>query len=211
MLLYKDIQEFIKTIDLSDIDNKRITLLKELASYIDNEQNIFTNLIFICTHNSRRSILAQVWAQTFASYFNLKEINCYSGGTEATEVYAKIVETLSETGFKTKIISKEKNPVSLIKYSDNMPPIVVFSKKYNHLFNPQNAFCAIMTCSDADSNCPVVVGAKNRISLTYEDPKIFDATDLKTKKYYERNLQIAKEMYFVFSQISSIRIKKAKK
>ncbi len=31
-----------------------------------------TNLIFICTHNSRRSHLAQIWAQIASNYYNLK-------------------------------------------------------------------------------------------------------------------------------------------
>jgi arsenate reductase len=33
-----------------------------------------------------------------------------------------------------------------------------------------------MTCSEADKNCPIVLGALDRISLPYNDPKEADGT-----------------------------------
>ena len=58
-----------------------------------------------------------------------------------------------------------------------------------------------MTCSHADENCPLIPGAEKKISLMYEDPKLFDRTILEKEKYRERSLQIATEMKYVFSKI----------
>jgi hypothetical protein len=41
-------------------------------------------LTFICTHNSRRSHMSQIWAQTAACYYGLDRVRAYSGGTEVT-------------------------------------------------------------------------------------------------------------------------------
>ena len=58
-----------------------------------------------------------------------------------------------------------------------------------------------MTCSQADVGCPFIAGAEKRIPVTYEDPKAFDNTEIQNEKYRERSLQIAAEMFYVFSQI----------
>jgi hypothetical protein len=58
-----------------------------------------------------------------------------------------------------------------------------------------------MTCSDADENCPLILGAENRISTTYEDPKKSDGTELQEQIYKERFKQIALETLYVFSLV----------
>jgi arsenate reductase len=60
-----------------------------------------------------------------------------------------------------------------------------------------------MTCNNADEGCPMVFGAEARFPIKYDDPKAFDGTDVMNEKYTERSLQIASEMYFVFSQIKT--------
>ena len=89
-----------------------------------------------------------------------------------------------------------------IKYADNAHPVIAFSKKLDDEFNPKSGFAAIMTCSEADEGCPFIFGAEQRIPLTYDDPKAFDGSPLQTQKYQERSLQIATELFYVFSQIS---------
>jgi len=49
----------------------------------------------------------------------------------------------------------------------------------------------------------MVFGAEARFPIKYDDPKAFDGTELMNEKYSERSLQIASEMYYVFSQINS--------
>ncbi|OXA89985.1 arsenate-mycothiol transferase ArsC [Flavobacterium hercynium] len=159
------------------------------------------NINFICTHNSRRSHLSQVWAQVAASYFGIENVVCYSGGTEETALYPKVAETLSNQGFNIFKINETNNPLYAIKYSDNSLPIIGFSKKYDNPFNPVSNFAAIMTCSQADEGCPFIAGAEKRIPITFEDPKISDNTLMQNEIYAQRSLQIATEMFYVFSKI----------
>jgi len=58
-----------------------------------------------------------------------------------------------------------------------------------------------MTCSCADEGCPLKAGAEQRLPIRFDDPKVFDGTDQMNEKYTERSIQIASEMYYVFSQI----------
>ncbi len=185
------------------VPKDRNDVLLTLVDYIQNKVNANEEirLNFICTHNSRRSHLSQIWAQTMAFHFGIKNVFCYSGGTEATAMFPKIAETLTNQGFEIQKISQEQNPVYAIKFDANQHPIMGFSKTYFDDFNPKSNFGAIMTCSNADEGCPMVFGAEARFPIKYDDPKAFDGTEQMNEKYTERSLQIASEMYFVFSQI----------
>ena len=202
--VFSEIGNFIKELNPETISSDRKTVLRPLTDFIQSKvsgnQEIRIN--FICTHNSRRSHLSQVWAQTMANYFNIKSVFCYSGGTEATALFPMVAETLQNSGFQITTISKSDNPVYSIKYAYNEHPIIGFSKKLDDDFNPKSGFAAIMTCSEADGGCPFIAGAEKRIPITYDDPKVFDNTPQQAEKYYERSLQIATEMFNVFSQIN---------
>jgi len=197
--LKETIQALPKTVNA-----KRQALLKPLVAYLQKniERNESIRLNFICTHNSRRSHLSQVWAQTMAFYFGIKNIFCYSGGTEATAVFPEVIETLIHQGFQIQKLSETSNPIYAVKYDSNEAPVICFSKTYNDNFNPKNTFGAIMTCNSADEACPVVLGAQARFSIQYDDPKIFDGTALQSEKYAERSLEIANEMFCVFDAVS---------
>ena len=205
-MLFKNIDNTIASLKYTEIRKGRKKVLQLLIDHIqskvNNNKNI--NLNFICTHNSRRSHLSQVWAQVAAYYYSVKNVYCYSGGTEATAVFPMVVKTLERAGFEISILSEVNNPVYGIKYGDNELPVIGFSKTYDNAFNPKKEFTAIMTCSHADANCPFIPGAKKRISIQYDDPKEFDHTEQQAEKYQERSEQIATEMLYVFSQINKI-------
>lgn len=205
MAVYNQLYRKISTLNVGNIPQERKDSLKPLVDFIQQkievEEEIRIN--FICTHNSRRSHLSQVWAQTFAYFFKIKNIFCYSGGSEATALSPMIATNLESSGFKVKPISESKNPVYSIKFSENQHPIIGFSKTFDNDFNPKSTFAAIMTCSQADEGCPFISGAEKRFSIPYEDPKIFDNTPEQAEKYNEINLKIATEMLYVFSQINS--------
>ena len=200
---FLEIEKTIKALKIEEISAERKAILEPLVEFIqtkiNEQQEIRLNLI--CTHNSRRSHLAQIWAQTAAAYFNIKNVFCYSGGTEATAMFPMVAKTLEKQGFKIKVIADTNNPIYAIKYTDNEHPIICFSKKYDDSFNPSTEFAAILTCSQADGGCPFITGAEKRIAITFEDPKVFDNTLQQAEKYEERSLQIATEMFYVFSQI----------
>jgi arsenate reductase len=204
-MVYNQIKEEIELLDTQAVSAERKAVLQPLIDFIQNktQKKLPVNLNFICTHNSRRSHLSQVWAQTMAHYFNIPNVFCYSGGTEATALFPVAAKTLEDSGFKIEKLSTETNPVYSIKYSENAYPIIGFSKTYDAEFNPVSKFAAIMTCSSADQGCPFITGAEKRIPITYDDPKAFDDTAQQIEKYKERSLQIASELKYVFSQIKS--------
>lgn len=201
--MFENLQETIKQIATVAVSEERKEVLDTLVDYIQSkvDLNEEIRLNFICTHNSRRSHLSQIWAQTMAFHFGIKNVFCYSGGTEATAMFPKVVETLVNQGFQIQQLSEGQNPVYAVKFEDNKHPIICFSKAYFDAFNPKSNFGAIMTCNNADEGCPMVFGAEARFPIKYDDPKAFDGTDVMNEKYAERSLQIASEMHYVFSQI----------
>jgi arsenate reductase len=204
-MLFNKIENTITSLNIKSISTERKETLQPLIDFIKTKVNANEEIRinFICTHNSRRSHLSQVWAQTIAYYFNIKNVFCYSGGTEATALFPMAAETLQNAGFEVKTISKNENPIYSIKYAANQHPVIGFSKKLDDDFNPKSEFAAIMTCNSANEACPIVSGAEKRIPITFEDPKAFDNTPQQAEKYKERSLQIATELCYVFSQIKS--------
>lgn len=193
------IKKLLKEFDKIPVERKHI--LQELSAYVSRHH--VANLIFICTHNSRRSHISQIWAKTAASYFNIADVGTFSGGTEATAFNPRAVDALREIGFRIELASSGVNPRYFVRYADDEPGFEVFSKKYDDEENPHRDFAAVMTCTHADENCPLVVGATTRISLPYDDPKDFDGTDIESAKYHERSLEIGREILFAFSQIKT--------
>lgn len=201
--MYTELSKTIAHLQLQNISKARKSILQSLIDFVqqkvNNKEDV--NINFICTHNSRRSHFAQVWAQAAASHFNISKLYCYSGGTEETALHPRVAETLSNQGFNIFKIAESNNPVFAIKYDDNDLPIIGFSKKYDNPFNPTSAFAAIMTCSQADGECPFITGAEKRIAITFEDPKVSDNTGHETEVYSERSFTIATEMFYIFSMI----------
>ena len=201
--MFPNLKNSIKKIAEIKVSEERKEILKPLADFIqnklENSENI--NLNFICTHNSRRSHLSQIWAQMMAEYFGVKNVFCYSGGTQATAMFPKVAEILTKQGFQIQKLSETENPVYAVKFSENLHPVICFSKKFDDDFNPKSGFAAIMTCDSADENCPVVFGAEKRIPIKFEDPKKSDGTPEMDKIYFDRSFEIASEMYYVFSKI----------
>lgn len=201
----KDISHLTATFSEKHIPEHRKEVLRPLIEYVSEKtgNDECVSLNFICTHNSRRSHLCQVWAQTMAAYRNIKNISCYSGGTEATAMFYKIAETLSYQGFDIIRLSENHNPVYAVRFDHTSHPVICFSKEYQHPFNPSSGYAAVITCDSANEACPVVLGAEKRFSITYEDPKIFDQTEFMAEKYLERSLQIALEMWYIFTCVEN--------
>lgn len=203
-----DLQKYMESLpgEFSKISPERQEKLKSIANYISMEwlAKKEINPLFICTHNSRRSIMSQVWLATAASYYKVTGVTTYSGGTEATAFNIRAVNALKRAGFTVqKEESEPSNPRYQVLISKQVAPITCYSKKYDAPANPQEGFFAIMVCSDADAACPVVHGADKRFSLPYDDPRLSDKTPSEEKTYDERCRQIAREMFFVMSQVNS--------
>lgn len=195
----ESIQNLIRQFDGKNISAERKTVLQPLKDYISRKysSNEPVRLNFICTHNSRRSHLAQIWAQTMAHHLGKQKLFCYSGGTEATAVFPMVVQTLKAQGFHIMELAKTENPVYALKFAENEPSIICFSKVFSDAFNPQKDFAAIMTCDHADDTCPFVAGAEARFPVRYADPKAWDGTAVMAEKYFETSLDIGLEMWWV--------------
>lgn len=194
---------FIKSLTDLDIDVERAKLLQSIALYISIEikKNSQINLNYICTHNSRRSQLAQVWSSYATQYFKLSNFESFSGGTAVTAFFRNTVKTLQQAGFHFQISEfSHQNPRYSISFQNCINPIIAFSKLYNHKQN-KKPFIAITTCSIADENCPFIPGAIQRFHLPYKDPKTYDATSHRAEKYLETNKQIAGEIHYIFKLI----------
>ncbi|MEX0648274.1 MAG: protein-tyrosine-phosphatase [Balneolaceae bacterium] len=194
------IGELIQGFEL--IREERKQVLQDVAKFISKELKAkdSVKLNFICTHNSRRSHLAQIWTQTAAAYYGIDGVETFSGGTEATELNPRAVAAVERAGFEVENPGGE-NPRYEVKFSDDTEPMICYSKKFDDQVNPDRNFAAIMTCSDADENCPFVPGTSFRKAVTYQDPKESDGTDHEQKTYDERSRQIATEMFYMMSRV----------
>jgi arsenate reductase (thioredoxin) len=200
--MLNSISNKIKGFDYSSISSSRKKELRLFSEYLANrlKNNQDIKLIFVCTHNSRRSQFTQVWASVAASYFNLP-IFSFSAGTEVTEANERTISSLQRLGF---VVSngKEKNPLYRVSFDEFKNEILLFSKDLSHSSLPSENFAAIMTCSHADENCPFIPNCEAIIPLRYKDPKVFDDTELEKEKYDERALEIGTEIFYVFSQLT---------
>jgi hypothetical protein len=178
--------------------------LLSLSQYIkrkfDSDQT--PKLVVICTHNSRRSHIGQIWLSIGAENYKLSEIQTFSGGTEATALNLQAVEAFRRIGLEISTQEPESsNPSYEVLWKKGMPPYVAFSKKYNAQPNPKENFAAIMVCSDADAECPIVSGSDFRLALPYDDPKKFDGTDEVAEKYNATLNEIGREILFALSLV----------
>lgn len=204
-MLYPEIMQLIKTAkeNFDAIPAERKKALQKLAHYIqqrlaDRKKILLT---FICTHNSRRSHFAQIWAQVAAAYYQLPDVFCYSGGTEVTAFNSNAVKALQDVGFQIISSSAASNPHYEVQFSGEIPPVKAFSKKYADAPNPTKDYAAVLTCTNADESCPVVLGANERIKIAYDDPKLADGTPQQEAIYQQRSIQIATEILYAFSMV----------
>ncbi len=204
--LYPALEAYIqaRSGEFDRIDPQRRALLDEIAAYVRAAQSAAqpVKITFICTHNSRRSHMSQLWASAAAAHFGVPNVRTYSGGTEATAFNPRAVNALRRAGFEIEKTSDDANPVYLVRLSGDRPPEIAFSKVFHHAPNPQADFLAVLTCGEADRSCPAVPGAARRVALTYVDPKSEDDTPREAAAYDERCAQIAREMLYAFSRVA---------
>ena len=192
-----------------NISDQRKLILNEIALYMHTEIKKNNGegelkVVYLCTHNSRRSHFAQVWGHIAALHFGIQHVKVFSGGTVATACHPNTISALEHIGFN--IVCSDlnaENPMYHVFYNSK-EFIECYSKANTDISLPQTDFIAVMTCSDADENCPLVPGAQKRFSTTYDDPKEFDGTSNPTPHYVERSVQIASEILYTFQKLASM-------
>ena len=193
--------------ELALVPAERRAVLDAIAAQINTQlQSGTADLTFICTHNSRRSHMSQIWAQTAAYYYGLDNIRAFSGGTQTTACNCRTITAMRTAGFAIEdTTTNTDNPVYLVRYAENRPAIRAYSKLYNADGNPAQNFIALMTCSIADKSCPIVEGSVARFAIHYADPRLCDDTPTETTAYNERCREIAREMFYIMSQVRNPR------
>lgn len=201
------------TIGFDQISESRLESMRELVNWIveNYKPGEELPLVFVCTGNSRRSMLGSVLGNLAAAHYGLGSIRCYSGGTKPSAFNRRTMATLQEIGFTIEPTGKQAepgsepaNPVYKICWGDSVrgapQEFIEFSKRFDDPQNPRQGFAAIMVCSEADAACPSVPGAGVRISMPYVDPKLYDDTDFEAKKYAERRDDIGRTMMAILMQ-----------
>lgn len=207
--MYSEIQHHFTKFqnEIENIPEIRRNILIEISKQIKSElsENGEAKLIYICTHNSRRSHFGQIWAEVISHFFNIENLKAFSGGTEVTSFNNNAIKALKELGFKIEVKSdcEIQNPRYKV-YFDEKNFTTCFSKVFDDESNPHQNFLAIMTCTEADENCPFVPGANQRFRTTYDDPKAFDNTDFAEEMYQKRALEIGLEVFFMMSELQKL-------
>jgi arsenate reductase (thioredoxin) len=202
---YKKLQKYAEGVEkeYGQILEPRKEPLNEIVVQIltDLKKYDVVQPIFICTHNSRRSHMAQLWLNTAAGFYGIDAIKPYSGGTDVTAFNKNAVAALQRAGFSFTETEHEGQKAYIVKATSGSSERLMFSKKYDDIINPKRNFFAVMVCSEADESCPVISGADNRISLPYDDPRYFDGTPSVDVKYDETCRLIAREMFYIMSEV----------
>ena len=203
--MFDELSEFIaeRTEESDFISLTRKEKIHELSDYVSSRRmrSLPVRLTFVCTHNSRRSQLAQIWAKVAAVHHSIVSLDTFSGGTEETQFHPNAVAAIRRSGFVVEGNTEAGNPVYKIRFGDQHDTINCFSKEYDRQPNPTSGYSAVFVCGDADSACPTIPGAITRFYLPFADPKISDGTAKAAEVYDKRNQQIAREMLYLMKQV----------
>jgi PAS domain S-box-containing protein len=122
-------------------------------------------VLFLCTHNSARSQIAEAFAKNIAG----KEVHISSAGTVATEIHPMAKTVLDELGIDYK--GRHSKTIDELDQKD---------------FN-----LVITLCDNARESCPVFPGAPAMVHWSLEDPASFTGTEKKKKqKFMDTALEI---------------------
>jgi arsenate reductase len=189
--------------EFDQIGAQRRVELEAIAAYVGERHahGLLARLTFVCTHNSRRSQLAQVWSEAAVHYYGVDSVLFFSGGTKRTSFNQRAIGALRRAGMEIRPARLSDNPRYRIQFAGDAEPMISWSKLIHDPKNPEVSFAAVMTCTEAETDCPVVQGAERRLGLAYDDPKIGDGTAGEVKLYDVRCAQIAREMFYVMSQV----------
>ena len=180
------LDKYIDNLDdiiLRDYQKRRV---KKISEELRGEINSCNKIVFICTHNSRRSQLCEVWGSILSKRFNL-DLSFFSAGTEKTEVCGEAIKSLERAGMDFTIVGNN----ILIQNK-----IELHSKTLDEI--KEDEFISLITCSDAEKNCPIDPRSKKNIKLFYDDPKKYDGTKEESDEYDKTCKLIASELNRIF-------------
>jgi arsenate reductase len=108
-------------------------------------------VLFLCTHNSARSQMAEGLLRKMAG----DQFEVFSAGTEETRVHPLAIEAMHESGID---ISNQRS-------------------KMLEEFQGQQFDYVITVCDRANESCPIFPGSTERIHWSFDDPSAATGTD----------------------------------
>ncbi len=160
------------------------------------------NVLFVCTHNSRRSQASQLLFNHFIQSCHL-EIKAFSAGTEATCFNQSMIHAASYFGFDLTTDKESLNPIYELQNQPYQDSMQYFSKVVDHKINPKKSTVAIMVCNDADKNCPIISSANYRLPLPFQDPKSSDGKQHEAATYQASFVEIGAEMLYLVNYLNA--------
>lgn len=110
-----------------------------------------TRVLFLCTHNSARSQMAEGWLRALAG----NHLDVASAGTEATRVHPLALRVMAEVG------------VDLSGHVSKTVDALV-DQRWDHV---------ITVCDAASERCPVFPATTTRHHWSFEDPSRAEGTE----------------------------------
>tara|TARA_Y100001949_G_C15986510_1_gene330879 strand:+ start:2001 stop:2567 length:567 start_codon:yes stop_codon:yes gene_type:complete len=182
--------KFFSRIDSFNPNQKRKKRLDNIASVINENLNKTRSIVFLCTHNSRRSQICEVWGKVFAEIYR-KKININSAGAFKTVVHSQVYESIVKCGLV--VDNKKEIFFDKKKFKLNSKTIDSLTMKN---------FIAVMTCSNAEKSCPNDPRSIRNIKMFFNDPRIYDETDKMSREYLNTTIYIAEELNYIFKNIN---------
>lgn len=193
--------------EFDKIDINRRAKLTAIGTHIMNEKkrNGKVDILFVCTHNSRRSHMAHAWLETAVHFYGINDVTAYSGGLEATDFHTNAIGALERAGYGIKKLGKP-DPVQKYQMANGVKKSIFYSKKYTDIPDLKPNFTAILLCADADKSCPIVDGTKARFAIPFEDPRYYDNTPSAEFQYDASVREIAREIFFLMESVKNQQI-----
>ncbi len=155
MVMFPELATYVaeRVTEFTTIPVQRRAELEALAKYMRGQRlaDRPVLLVFVCTHNSRRSQLAQAWAAAAAAHYGIDAIGTYSGGTEATAFNPRAVAALQRAGWNIQEVAAGDNPIYGLSFGEQTPALRCFSKVLSEEPNPRAGFAAVMVCASGSS------------------------------------------------------------
>lgn len=184
-------------------DSSKMKLI-EAGKYIISrlEEGNEARISFVCEHNSRMSHLGQIWTRMATLYYEIENIESFSGGTTPTYVNHRILNALDHTGFKISETGMAGHgPKYLLDSGNPENAFEIFSKRYDHHMNPDTAYIAVSLCYNTEECCPISGGADLQLSMPYEDLQPWDNTPSESVRYDEQCRIIARDMFYMIDYV----------
>ena len=117
-------------------------------------------VLFLCTHNSARSQMAEALLREFGG----GRFETFSAGTVATHVHPLAVQAMAAVGID----------------------IAGAHSKHLNEYLGQDFDYVITVCDSANESCPVFPGDPERIHWSFQDPSATEGTEQERLRVFER-------------------------